>query len=257
MPETKRLTLYSALDSPFVHRVRLALEEAGAKYNMITIDTLEKPNWYEQKVYPNGGKVPLLVYGGPELHPDEAPSPDAAKVAESVVILEFLADIFPEAHLLPADPVLRAHARLFCQIADTKLLTPFVRFWCMNGPAEDAHSVLEALQAMLPPTGFAAGEWSIADATFVPILMRWVISIETGLGTFTPESRKESLDAYHSPRFERLRKYFEDNFARPSMSKCYDEAAVKRGLERRIERIRRTGMFTSDIRVPVKNQPSD
>ena len=76
MSDTKRITLYAAVvrpfllptnnaliptlsrqDSPFPHRVRLALEEAGAKYDIIWIDLIKKQEWYEKKVYPAGAKV--------------------------------------------------------------------------------------------------------------------------------------------------------------------------------------------------------
>ena len=77
MSETKRITLYAAVvsplylhlvskisshnqqDSPFPHRVRLALEEAKATYDVIWIDLIEKPEWYEKKVYPGEGRVRL------------------------------------------------------------------------------------------------------------------------------------------------------------------------------------------------------
>ncbi|KAI0826749.1 hypothetical protein BC628DRAFT_1319242 [Trametes gibbosa] len=251
MVQTKRITLYGAVDSPFPHRVRLALEEAKAEYDIIWIDLLAKQEWYEKKVYPNGGRVPLLVYGGPELHPDEAPSTVADKVVESNVILEFLADIFPEAHLLPADPVLRAHARVCALRVDSKLLKPFMGFVFLNAPPEDLHAELERFQGMLPPTGYFAGEWSIADASFMPVLVRWVAALETGLGTFTPEALKESQEAWRSPRFARLRKYYEDNMARPSMTKSFDPEGMNKKLVQRLDRFRKTGMLNSDLRLPI------
>lgn len=77
MSDTKRITLYAAVvspichlvsqtlsdnqqDSPFPHRVRLALEEAKATYEIIWIDLIEKPEWYEKKVYPGEGRVRLF-----------------------------------------------------------------------------------------------------------------------------------------------------------------------------------------------------
>ena len=35
----------------------IALEEANAKYDIIWIDLINKPDWYEKKVYP-AAKVP-------------------------------------------------------------------------------------------------------------------------------------------------------------------------------------------------------
>ncbi|KAI0634695.1 thioredoxin-like protein [Trametes polyzona] len=251
MPETKRITLYSAEDSPFPHRVRLALEEAKAKYDLIEINLMNKEEWYEKKVYPGEGRVPVLIYGGPELPPDEVPSPEAVKVVESLVILEFLVDIFPEARLLPADPALRAKARLFAHLVDAKLLRPFMGMIFLQAPAESFLPVLETFQAMLPPTGYVAGEWSIGDAAFVPFLARLMMSLENGLGNFAPGVVQECLEALHSPRFARLRKYYEDNVARPSMAKTFNKDVVKQKMVERLERFRKTGVINSDMRFPV------
>ncbi|KAI0327598.1 hypothetical protein GY45DRAFT_1347646 [Cubamyces sp. BRFM 1775] len=251
MSQQKRITLYSAIDSPFPHRVRLALEEANAQYDTILIDLMAKEEWYEKKVNPAGGKVPLLVYGGPELHPNEEPTADSVKITESIIILEFLADIFPEAHLLPVDPVLRARARLFCVAVDTKLLRPFMGFHFMGVPLDALLSVLEEFQAMLPPTGFVVGRWSIADAAIAPLLTRLFMALKYNLGTFTPEVAKQGLEAFESPRFDRLRQYYKDLVGRPSMSKTWDEEAVKATFQRRLDRFRKTGVINNELRLPV------
>ncbi|KAI9061579.1 glutathione transferase omega class [Trametes sanguinea] len=251
MSDTKRITLYSAIDSPFPHRVRLALEEAGATYDVILIDLMNKEEWYEKKVNPAGGKVPFLVYGGPKLHPDEAPAADAVKIPESIVILEFLADIFPNAHLLPEDPVLRARVRLWNVAVDTKLLKALLGFLFLGEPLESILGVLEEFQAKMPPTGFAVGEWSIADAAFIPTLARLRLMIKTGLGNFTPEVAKEGMEALQSPRFARLQKYWEDIAARPSMLKTWNEEEVKAEAIRRMDRFRKTGIMNSEMRAPI------
>ncbi|KAI0366075.1 thioredoxin-like protein [Pilatotrama ljubarskyi] len=250
MAEHKRITLYAAVDSPFVHRVRLALEEAKATYDIIWIDLLNKPEWYQEKVNPTG-KIPVLVYGGPKLHADEEPSPEAERLTESLVILEFLVDIFPEARLLPTDPVSRARARLFYETVETVTLQPFFRFIFLDAPAETVLSALETLQAMLPPSGFVVGDWSIADAAFVAILIRLEVYLKNGLGAYRPEVGKEALEAFESPRFARLRTYLEDNKARPSMAKAFEEDAVKTKMQQRVERFRKTGIVNGFFRLPL------
>ncbi|KAI0824926.1 hypothetical protein BC628DRAFT_382246 [Trametes gibbosa] len=225
MSNTENITLYAAQESPYPERVRLALEEAGAKYNIIWIDLMEKPDWYEKKVYPNVAKVPLLVYGGPELHPDEAPSPDAVKIPESLVILEFLADIFPTAHLLPSDPALRARVRLFYSAVELFLPKGFIGFCYVGAPLQTLLAALDDFQALLPPTGFAVGEWSIADAAAMPILNRLFLCLRDGFGTIAPEALREASDIVESPRYTRLHKYIEDNLARPNVKKVWDEVS--------------------------------
>ncbi|KAI0674582.1 thioredoxin-like protein [Trametes maxima] len=251
MSDSKRITLYAASDSPFPHRVRLALEEAKATYDIIWIDLMDKQEWYEKKVNPAGGRVPFLVYGGPKLQPDQAPPSESFKLAESLVILEFLADIFPDAHLLPADPTLRARARFFYHEVDNKLLKAFLGWVFMSAPTEALLSTLDYFQSLLPPTGYVAGEWSIADASIMPVLARFMFSATTGRGIFKPGVAKEALEAFQSPRFTRLRKYYEDNMARPSMAKTWDQDELRPRFEQRLDRFIKTGIISSDFRVPI------
>lgn len=46
--------------TPYGHRVRLALEEANAKYTLHEVDTMNKPAYFTEKVNPLG-KVRSLV----------------------------------------------------------------------------------------------------------------------------------------------------------------------------------------------------
>lgn len=43
--EEKKITLYGAVYCPFVHRARIALNEADVDYNYVLIDTKNKPEW--------------------------------------------------------------------------------------------------------------------------------------------------------------------------------------------------------------------
>ena len=170
-------------------------------------------------------QVPYLIYGGKTLQPDEAPSPDAVKVPESLVILEFLADVFPNSGLLPADPALRARARLFYQAVDSKFLPAFFAFFFLKAPLDALLGALQGMQSLLPEEGFAVGEWSIADATFTPLLMRLNLFLTVSPFTLKEEVIKQAVEALRSPRFARLQKYLEDNMARPSMAKTWDEVS--------------------------------
>ncbi|KAG6880625.1 hypothetical protein C0995_005370, partial [Termitomyces sp. Mi166 len=101
-----QLTLYTAKTCPYAHRVELALEESGLQYTSFEIDLQNKPEWYAPRVNPVS-KVPAITYGGPIVPPDN-PSPESTKLAESLVLLEFIADLSKPGNLLPTDPVLRA-----------------------------------------------------------------------------------------------------------------------------------------------------
>ncbi|TFK84923.1 hypothetical protein K466DRAFT_495692 [Polyporus arcularius HHB13444] len=213
-----RLTLYNAVDSPYSHRVRLALEEAGAKYDIIWIDLLNKPLWY-------GEKVPFLVCGGPALHRDEAPSPEAKTISESLVILEFLVDVFP--NLLPEEPLLRAKARFFIETADHKFTKAFFSFLFSRGSVDEMLIAVEEMQALLPAAGFAIGQWSIADASFVPFLLHLDCHcLKNKIGVFADGVPEKTLAALHGPKFFRIRRYLEENVARESMARTWNEVSV-------------------------------
>ncbi|PIL28252.1 hypothetical protein GSI_09664 [Ganoderma sinense ZZ0214-1] len=226
----KRITLYSALESPYSQRVLLALEEANLPYDVIEFDLADKPSWFKEKVYPTLAQVPYLVYGGPKLQPGESPSPELPQLGESLVILEFLADTFPEARLLPADPFLRAKGRLFSRAVEEKYRPVFLGLFFQQAPKETLYDVVEHIQGLLPPTGFVAGEWSIADTAFLPLYLRTlaILELNHAISQFAPGFAAEVLATLkESPRFARIRKYVEECMARPSAAKTWDPVLVK------------------------------
>ena len=165
------------------------------------------------------------------MNPDESPAPDLPQLGESMVILEFLADTFPEAHLLPSSPFLRAKARLFYRAVDEALLPAFAGFFYQQGPKEAIYDALERIQSLLPPTGFAAGDWSIADAAFVPIYRHLLLVLELNPPTLASGTAEEVLETVQkSPRFARLRKYMEENLARPSTTKGWNKVCLLKCL---------------------------
>ncbi|KAI0360316.1 thioredoxin-like protein [Trametes cingulata] len=224
MVQTGQITFYTHTRSVYCHRVHIALEEANADYTSYSVNLKERPAWYA-KVNP-AGKIPAITYGGPNAPPDD-PAPEAVKINESLVILEFLADLFPEAKLLPSDPVLRAQARLFMLTVDKQLFEGFRQF--LFNYTEGAEKALldgfEALQARLPVTGFAIGEWSIADAAAAPFLVRIELLLKHDLGTFPEGEGLRVLQLLQEPKFARVMQYLEDCKSRPSVKSTWDEVS--------------------------------
>ncbi|KAI0781226.1 thioredoxin-like protein [Trametes elegans] len=220
MAPTEQITLYSADYSPFAQRVRIALEEADVKYTMYEMNTrFIKPEWY-YTINPFG-KVPALTFGGPNVPPDQ-PSAESAKLVESMVILEFLADVFPEARLLPADPIQRAKARQFVEIYRNYVFDEFRDAFFRGKPVEGVLAALEKLQDALPPkTGFAAGAWSIADAAVAPLLAGMVLCVRAGIGAYTEENWQKLRAALESETFARFMQYIQDIHERPSFKKTW------------------------------------
>ncbi|OSD02598.1 glutathione transferase omega class [Trametes coccinea BRFM310] len=225
MVQNGQITLYTNPNSAFCHRVEIALAEAKADYTSYVIDLNNKPSWYAAKVNPVG-KVPAITYGGPQTAP-EAPAPESAKIAESLVILEFLADIFPESRLLPADPVLRAQARLFIAATDRLLFGAFIAFFFKytEGADQVLLDALEEVQRRLPPTGFAIGIWSNADISVAPLLVCFLLMLKHDLGKYPAGQGPKILEILQGPRFARLMEYIHDLEQWPSVRGTWNEVS--------------------------------
>ena len=180
-------------------------------------------------------QVPYLVYGGPKLQPGDTPSPDLPQLGESLIILEFLADAFPSAPLLPSSPFLRAKARLFTRAVEEQYSPASIGFVFKQTPKEELYAAIEHVQGLLPPaTGFAVGEWSIADAAFLPGYLRMllVLEINPAMARLAPGLAAEVLETLReSPRFARIRTYIEESLARLSAKKTWDPVSFLGVLE--------------------------
>ncbi|OSC96427.1 glutathione transferase omega class [Trametes coccinea BRFM310] len=227
MAPNEQLTFYTAEYSPFAQRVHIALEDVHAKY---TIHQFEqrggKPEWYIE-VNPFR-KIPALTFGGPAV-PADQPSSESVKLIESAAILEFLADVFPEANLLPANPILRAKARIFAEFYRNYVHDEFKDAFFLANPIEGIVAALEKLQRLLPPSGFAVGEWSIADIMVAPFLTRMSLFLRVGLGAYTKENWARLVEILGSDKFSRLRRYISDIHERPSFKRTWisDERQIE------------------------------
>lgn len=230
---SEQITLYTAKICPYAHRAEIALEEAGIPYSRYEIDLSAKPEWFAPKVNP-ASKVPAIAYGGPSVAP-ENPSPESVKIAESLVILEFINDI-SGGRLLPTDPVGRARARFFINFVSTTFIPAFQAVALRGEQHDQLFAALEKVQALLPPQGFAAGaEFGIADAAIAPFFGRLEVALN-GIGD------EPGLQAFQrlrvDPAFERYRRYWADVKARKSYHDTFDEAYMNEQLIKRVHAYR-------------------
>ncbi|KAI0703306.1 glutathione S-transferase C-terminal-like protein [Earliella scabrosa] len=239
MPE--QITLYTAKICPYAQRAEIALAEAKAPFTRYEIDLQNKPEWYAPKVNP-ASKVPAIAYGGPTVPPDQ-PSPQSTKLAESLILVELIADLFPSSNLLPADPILRARARFFIDGVSTKLNPAWHAF--LQGKstqgAEDLYAAVAHLEALLPPEGgFAVGPYSIADVAISPFLARTRVALLNDLGAY-PEGEGAKVWAEISGatgRFARFGQYVKDVLDRESFKATFDEAYVTERSKARLGNLR-------------------
>lgn len=149
------VTLYDAARCPYCARARIALAEKGVAFEAVAVDLDDRPDWIWEK---NPlGKVPVL-------------EEDSVLLPESVVILEYLEERYPESALLPADPADRARVRLLVARFDNALGTAY---YALRRGEEDA---AERLAGCLDFLDRRVEAWpypfGMADIAYLPWLLR-------------------------------------------------------------------------------------
>ena len=171
--------------------------------------------------------MPAVAYGGPDVPPDQ-PSPESAKIAESLVLVQFFADLAPESDLLPQDALGKARVRFFLDAVSNKI-QPSLSRWAIGSGSYDAFfDALDAIQDQLPPIDkgkyIFGDEFTLADIAVAPFLGRsLLIQLKNGFGRFDKEEAKRGWENFQGPKYERLRQYIDDVTARPSWQSTFDE----------------------------------
>jgi stringent starvation protein A len=157
------MTLYSGTTCPFSQRCRIVLFEKGMDFQIIDVDLQNKPE--DLAVMNPYNQVPVLVERDLVLH-------------ESNIINEYIDERFPHPQLMPADPVMRARARLFLYRFEQELFAHLDPIVHGNQKAADkARTVIRDNLTQLAPI-FAkqkhmlGDEFSMLDVAIAPLLWR-------------------------------------------------------------------------------------
>lgn len=157
------MILYDAPRCPYCARVRIVLAEKRLPYETVEIDLADRPSWLYTKN--PSGRVPVLEEDGGLVLP------------ESLVIMEYLEERFPEPALWPADPAERAFGRLWLDRFDVRLGDDY--YARRRGEPSSFDERLAELDAALEAQPFLSGrEYGLADIGYVP----WILRAQSNLG---------------------------------------------------------------------------
>nr|KYP39506.1 putative glutathione S-transferase [Cajanus cajan] len=104
----EEVVLLGVIRSPFVCRVKIALKLKGVEYKYVEEDLSNKSDLL-LKYNPVHKKVPVFVHNG-------------KPIAESLVIVEYIDNIWKHNPILPSDPYQRALARFWSKFIDDKVV---------------------------------------------------------------------------------------------------------------------------------------
>ncbi len=157
------MILYSGNACPFSHRCRIVLHEKGMDFEIKNIDLQEKPD--EVAAMNPYSQVPILVERDLTLY-------------ESNIINEYIDERFPHPQLMPADPVMRARARLFLFNIEQDLFSHLSEVKSGTSKvAEKARMIIRDNLTQIAPIfakqKFMLGdEYSMLDVAVAPLLWR-------------------------------------------------------------------------------------
>ena len=157
------LMLYDAARCPYCARVRIVLAEKGIGYETHEVDLSDRPAWLYAKN--PSGRVPVLEEG------------DGLVLPESLVIMEYLEERFPEPALWPPDPAERALGRLWLDRFDARLGHEY--YALRRGDPSRLDERLSDLDEALEAQPYLSGrEYGLTDIGFLP----WILRARTNLG---------------------------------------------------------------------------
>lgn len=157
------MTLYSTVTCPFSHRCRIVLHEKDMDFQVVDVDPNSIPE--DLAVISPYGKVPILVERDLVLY-------------EANIINEYIDDRFPHPQLMPADPVMRARARLMLHRFEKELFSHIDALEQDDQKAADLarKEIMNGLTLIAPifekQKYMLGDDYSMLDVAIAPLLWR-------------------------------------------------------------------------------------
>jgi len=161
------MVLYSGTTCPFSQRCRLVLFEKGMDFEVRDVDLFNKPE--DISTMNPYGQVPILVERELILY-------------ESNIINEYIDERFPHPQLMPADPLMRARARLMLFNFEKELFVHVHALESERNKANDKNhdkaraEIRDRLTTLAPlflKNKYMLGdEFSMLDVAIAPLLWR-------------------------------------------------------------------------------------
>lgn len=157
------MRLYSGTVDPYSHRCRIVLFEKGMDFEVIDVDLTNKTE--DLAILNPYGEVPVLVERDLVL-------------SEANIINEYIDERFPHPQLMPADPVMRARARLYLYNFEKDLFNHIKDIESGEDErVERARKVIRDNLTQLVPifskqSYLMGDEYSMLDVAITPLLWR-------------------------------------------------------------------------------------
>jgi len=157
------MILYSGTTDPYSHRCRIVLFEKGMDFQVIDVDLANKPE--DLATINPHNTVPVLVERDLVLQ-------------QANIINEYIDERFPHPQLMPADPVMRARARLFLHDFEEQLFSHIADIESDNAKVADKarNIVRDNLTQIVPLFNkqeyILGDDFSMLDVAIAPLLWR-------------------------------------------------------------------------------------
>ncbi|OIW21141.1 hypothetical protein TanjilG_29797 [Lupinus angustifolius] len=167
--------------STFGIRVRIALAEKGIEYEYKEQDLVNNKSALLLEMNPIYKKIPVLIHNG-------------KPICESLIIVEYIDEVWKNNPLLPTDPYERAQARFWAKFVDDKVHTVARTMWLGKDGEHEAEKkeLIENLKHLADLLGdkpyFGGEKFGFVDIALIPFY-KWFYMYEK-IGKFNLDCPK-------------------------------------------------------------------